>query len=457
MFKRLFAFKKENKNKREILLKNNTLIDNLLSSSFLSFEHISQESQRMIFKDLSFSQSHQSRRSVILAKELQIICENEEIKTNFLELFNPDLIGQILETYLYGLNVFEVNYKLKSGFYYPILKQRDFRNFSFNEEGELCFKGFGTEEVVEERKAIYGLFGSNFLQRNGDALLLKLFFPIKLKNASLKFWMEFLERFGSPWAVAKTDSDPDALASEVYSMLQGDSAVIDKEEELELIQPSTKANYNEIIDYLDNQIRSVILGANLSSQVSGGSLAAAESHNEIRKNLAEQDAKIVLFVLNRALKFFKEINGFKDELKVQFFSESNPKLDLCERDYKLYSMGFVFEEEYLKSTYNIQGSLQKAQVIEPKNPNNHFLNSNKPQNKDAIDKALEEEEFIEFLKETESKLDKSLTDFINNSTSYEELFEILLEKQPNLNKEKFEKLLINALNNSSILGISNDD
>lgn len=191
----------------------------------------------------------------------------------------------------------------------------------------------------------------------------------------------------------------------------------------------------------------------------GGSLAAAESHNEIRKNLAQQDANIVLFVLNRALKFFKEINGFKEELKVQFFSESNPKLDLCERDYKLYSMGFVFEEEYLKNTYNIQGSLQKTQeFIEPKTPKlNHFLNSNKPQNKDVIDRALEEEELQEFLKEVESNLDKSLTNLINNSTNYEELFEILLEKQPNLNKEKFEKLLINALNNSSILGMSDDD
>lgn len=207
---------------------------------------------------------------MILAKELQIICENEEIKENFLELFNPDLVGQILETYLYGLNVFEVNYKLKNGYYYPILKQRDFRNFSFNENDELIYNGNGFDEIIEDKKAIYGLFGSNFLQRNGDALLLKLFFPIKLKNASLKFWMEFLERFGSPWAVAKTDSDPSALANEVYSMLQGDSVVIDKEEELELIQPNTKANYNEIIDYLDSQIRSVILGANLSSQVSGG-------------------------------------------------------------------------------------------------------------------------------------------------------------------------------------------
>ncbi|EDJ9628263.1 DUF935 family protein, partial [Campylobacter jejuni] len=276
--------KKEIKPKREVILKNNSLINTLINSSYLNVLKISENDQKMIFKDLSFTQAHQSRRSVILAKELQIVCENEKIKESFEYLFNPDLLSQILETYLYGLNVFEVNYKLKDGFHYPILKQRDFRNFGFNENDELVYNGNGCEEIVEDKKAIYGLFGSNFLFKNGDALLTKLYFPVKLKNASLKFWMEFLERFGSPWAVAKTDSDPDALASEIHQMLNGDSAVIDKEEELDLIQPKAKANYNEIIDYLDNQIRSVVLGANLSSQVSGGSLAAAESHNQIRKD-----------------------------------------------------------------------------------------------------------------------------------------------------------------------------
>ncbi|EOE6899256.1 DUF935 family protein, partial [Campylobacter jejuni] len=252
--------KKEIKPKREVILKNNSLINTLINSSYLNVLKISENDQKMIFKDLSFTQAHQSRRSVILAKELQIVCENEKIKESFEYLFNPDLLSQILETYLYGLNIFEVNYKLKDGFYYPILKQRDFRNFGFNENDELVYNGNGCEEIVEDKKAIYGLFGSNFLFKNGDALLTKLYFPVKLKNASLKFWMEFLERFGSPWAVAKTDSDPDALASEIHQMLNGDSAVIDKEEELDLIQPKAKANYNEIIDYLDNQIRSVVLG-----------------------------------------------------------------------------------------------------------------------------------------------------------------------------------------------------
>ncbi|EDO7597693.1 DUF935 family protein [Campylobacter coli] len=458
--------KKETKSKREVILKNNSLIDTLINSHFLNITMIKENDQRMIFKDLSFTQAMQSRKGVILAKELQIICENEKIKENFEHLFHPDLIGQILETYLYGLNVFEVNYKLKDGFYYPILKQRDFRNFGFNEEDELIYNGNGCEEIVEDKKAIYGLFGSNFLFKNGDALLAKLYFPVKLKNASLKFWIEFLERFGSPWAVAKTDSDPDALASEIHQMLNGDSAVIDKEEELDLIQPKAKANYNEIIDYLDNQIRSVVLGANLSSQVSGGSLAAAESHNQIRKDLAAQDGQIVLFILNRAIKFFKEINHFKDELYVQFFSEAEPKSELCERDLKLFNMGFNFDEEYIKSTYNVEGKLikellnQESKVLKDDKENKKALFENKAKlesfEEDFIDKALEQKEYLKVDESMSKFFQEQFESIVKDCKDFNEALNKLKENFSSLEQSEFEKHLFIALNNSSILGYLED-
>ncbi|EAI0007706.1 TPA: DUF935 family protein [Campylobacter jejuni] len=455
--------KKEIKSKREVILKNNSLINTLINSSYLNVLKISENDQKMIFKDLSFTQAHQSRRSVILAKELQIVCENEKIKESFEYLFNPDLLSQILETYLYGLNVFEVNYKLKDGFYYPILKQRDFRNFGFNENDELVYNGNGCEEIVEDKKAIYGLFGSNFLFKNGDALLKKLYFPVKLKNASLKFWMEFLERFGSPWAVAKTDSDPDALASEIHQMLNGDSAVIDKEEELDLIQPKAKANYNEIIDYLDNQIRSVVLGANLSSQVSGGSLAAAESHNQIRKDLAAQDGQIVLFILNRAIKFFKEINHFKDELYVQFFSEAEPKSELCERDLKLFNMGFRFDEEYIKNTYNVEGelireTLEKKDFKDLENDKKVFENKVKLESfeEDFIDKGLEQKEYLKVDESMSKFFQEQFESIVKDCKDFNEVLNKLKENFSSLEQSEFEKHLFIALNNSSILGYLED-
>ncbi|ECM6518408.1 DUF935 family protein [Campylobacter jejuni] len=428
--------KKEIKSKREVILKNNSLINTLINSSYLNVLKISENDQKMIFKDLSFTQAHQSRRSVILAKELQIVCENEKIKESFEYLFNPDLLSQILETYLYGLNVFEVNYKLKDGFYYPILKQRDFRNFGFNENDELVYNGNGCEEIVEDKKAIYGLFGSNFLFKNGDALLTKLYFPVKLKNASLKFWMEFLERFGSPWAVAKTDSDPDALASEIHQMLNGDSAVIDKEEELDLIQPKAKANYNEIIDYLDNQIR---------------------------KDLAAQDGQIVLFILNRAIKFFKEINHFKDELYVQFFSEAEPKSELCERDLKLFNMGFCFDEEYIKSTYNVEGelireTLEKKDFKDLENDKKVFENKVKLESfeEDFIDKGLEQKEYLKVDESMSKFFQEQFESIVKDCKDFNEALNKLKENFSSLEQSEFEKHLFIALNNSSILGYLED-
>ncbi|EPP8195773.1 DUF935 family protein [Campylobacter lari] len=450
---------KVKKPKREVLFKNNSLVDILINSNYLNISQINENDQREIFKDLSFTQAVQSRKGVILSKQIQIICKNEAIKETFEYLFNPDLVGQILETHLYGLNVFEVNYKLKNGFYYPILKQRDFRNFTLNENDELIYNGNGYDELVEDKKAIYGLFGSNFLFKNGDALLSKLYFPIKLKNASLKFWMEFLERFGSPWAVAKTDSDPDALANEIHQMLNGDSAVIDKEEELNLIQPNTKANYEEIINYLDNQIRSVILGANLTSQVSSGSLAAAQSHNQIRNEIAEQDGQIVLFILNRALKFFKEINHFNDELYMQFFNEFDPKNELCERDLKLFNMGFNFDETYIKNTYNVDGKLVKE--ILTTNAKNKEIFENKATLKedfeeDFIDKALEQKEYLQ-VDETMAKFFKEQFEkTIKESKNYDEAFEKLQGSFSSLKQADFEKYLYMSLVNSNILGYLED-
>lgn len=454
------------KSKRELILNNNSLLDILIHSSFLKPQMISESEQKMIFKDLSFTQSHQSRRSVILAKELQIICEEAEVKSVFEDLFHPDLIGQILETYLYGLNVFEVNYKLKNSYYFPYLVQRDFRNFGFDEEGMLCYYGFGNERRVEDRKAIYGLFGSNFLLPCGDCLIAKLYFPIKLKNASLKFWMEFLERFGSPWAVAKTDSDPNALAYEIHQMLNGDSAVIDKEEELDLIQPKDKASYNEIIAYLDNQIRSVILGANLSSQVSSGSLAATQAHNQIRKDLAAQDAKIVLFILNRALKFFKEINAFDKELYVQFFNEAEPKNELCERDLKLFNMGFSFDEEYIKNTYNVEGKLLKQEDKEAtkfenkKSPQSNapylYYHKAQPDALDNIEASLESEAFLKLDTKIKEQIQTSFNQFLNESKSYEEAFKKLEKHFSTFDKNALEDFMFKTLSNASVLGYLED-
>lgn len=432
------------KRKSAVIAQNGTLIDLLINTGVSS---IGDDDMDMILADLTVTQCDVSRKSVTEKKEIQIVCDDEKIKDEFKKIFNPDVVSQILETYLYGLNVFEVNYKEKEGFVYPRLVQRDFRQFKFNDAGEFAFNASGSERSIPPLKVIYALNRANFRKVYGDGLLKKLYFPVKMKNASLKFWFRFLEKFGSPWAIAKTSYEPDEMAAEVQAMLSGDSAVIDTDEEITLVQPTSNVDFTRLPAYLDNQISKAILGANLTSDVKEGSYAAAKTHNEIREDLAANDAKILIFVMNKAISFFKEINGYNGELYAKLFDEDAPNTERATRDKTLYDMGFAPTKKYITSTYNIE--IDENARVQEKNlkANKANLAALKGSLKalDRFDKATDEMDI------EDGEIEATLNKLIASSETYEEAFDKLYELY-DLPFEKLEPLMFKAVANSQMLG-----
>ena len=446
IFDKLFKNKSEQPQRKKAALipQNGTLIDLLINTGVSS---IGDDDMDMILADLTVTQCDVSRKSVTEKKEIQIVCDDEKIKDEFKKIFNPDVVSQILETYLYGLNVFEVNYKEKEGLVYPRLVQRDFRQFKFNDASEFVFNAGGSEQSIPPLKVIYALNRANFRKVYGDGLLKKLYFPVKMKNASLKFWFRFLEKFGSPWAIAKTSYEPDEMAAEVQAMLSGDSAVIDTDEEITLVQPTSNVDFTRLPAYLDNQISKAILGANLTSDVKEGSYAAAKTHNEIREDLAANDGKILVFVMNKAISFFKEINGYNGELYAKLFDEDAPNTERAARDKTLYDMGFAPTKKYITSTYNIE--IEENTGTEEKNlkANKANLAALKGSLKalDKFDKATEE------LDVGDDEIQNALNKLIASSETYEEAFDKLYELY-DLPFEKLEPLMFKAVANAQMLG-----
>lgn len=432
------------KRKSAVIAQNGTLIDLLINTGVSS---IGDDDMDMILADLTVAQCDVSRKSVTEKKEIQIVCDDEKIKDEFKKIFNPDVVSQILETYLYGLNVFEINYKEKEGLVYPRLVQRDFRQFKFNDTGEFTFNASGSERSIPPLKVIYALNRANFRKVYGDGLLKKLYFPVKMKNASLKFWFRFLEKFGSPWAIAKTSYEPDEMAAEVQAMLSGDSAVIDTDEEITLVQPTSNVDFTRLPAYLDNQISKAILGANLTSDVKEGSYAAAKTHNEIREDLAANDAKILIFVMNKAISFFKEINGYNGELYAKLFDEDAPNTERAARDKTLYDMGFAPTKKYITSTYNIE--IDENARVQEKNlkANKANLAALKGSLKalDRFDKATDEMDI------EDGEIEAALNKLIASSETYEEAFDKLYELY-DLPFEKLEPLMFKAVANAQMLG-----
>lgn len=432
------------KRKSAVIAQNGTLIDLLINTGVSS---IGDDDMDMILADLTVTQCDVSRKSVTEKKEIQIICDDEKIKDEIKKIFNPDVVSQILETYLYGLNVFEINYKEKEGLVYPRLVQRDFRQFKFNDAGEFTFNAGGSERSIPPLKVIYALNRANFRKVYGDGLLKKLYFPVKMKNASLKFWFRFLEKFGSPWAIAKTSYEPDEMAAEVQAMLSGDSAVIDTDEEITLVQPTSNVDFTRLPTYLDNQISKAILGANLTSDVKEGSYAAAKTHNEIREDLAANDAKILIFVMNKAISFFKEINGYNGELYAKLFDEDAPNTERAARDKTLYDMGFAPTKKYITSTYNIE--IDENAGVQEKNlkANKANLTALKGSLKalDRFDKATDEMDI------EDGEIEAALNKLIASSETYEEAFDKLYELY-DLPFERLEPLMFRAVANAQMLG-----
>lgn len=449
IFEKLFKNKTEQpqRKKTAVVAQNSTLIDLIINTGVSS---ISDSDMDMILTDLTVTQCDVSRKSVTEKKEIQIICDDEEIAKNFKAIFNPDIISQILETYLYGLNVFEINYKEKDGLIYPRLVQRDFRQFKFNDAGEFVFVAGGSEQKIPPFKVVYALNRANFRKAYGDGLIKKLYFPVKMKNASLKFWFRFLERFGSPWAVAKTSFDPDELANEVQAMLSGDSAVIDTEEELTLIQPSTNVDFTKLPTYLDNQISKAILGANLTSDIREGSYAAAKTHNEIREDLAANDGKILEFVLNKTISFFKEINNYKSEIEAKIYDEDAPNAERASRDKTLFDMGFVPTAKYISKIYNIELDEKaiKERLSGDLKANKRVLkNANKPI--DRFEKASSE------LKIDDGEIEAALSELIAQSETYEQAFDRLYELY-DLPFDELEKYMFRAIANAEMIGYADE-
>ena len=432
------------KRKSAVIAQNGTLIDLLINTGVSS---VDDDDMDMILADLTVTQCDVSRKSVTEKKEIQIVCDDEKIKDEFKKIFNPDVVSQILETYLYGLNVFEVNYKEKEGLVYPRLVQRDFRQFKFNDAGEFVFSAGGSEQSIPPLKVIYALNRANFRKVYGDGLLKKLYFPVKMKNASLKFWFRFLEKFGSPWAIAKTSYEPDEMAAEVQAMLSGDSAVIDTDEEITLVQPTSNVDFTRLPAYLDNQISKAILGANLTSDVKEGSYAAAKTHNEIREDLAANDAKILIFVMNKAISFFKDINGYNGELYAKLFDEDAPNTERAARDKTLYDMGFAPTKKYITSTYNIEIDENAGAQEKNLKANKANLAALKGSLKalDKFDKATEE------LDVGDDEIQNALNKLIASSETYEEAFDKLYELY-DLPFEKLEPLMFKAVANAQMLG-----
>lgn len=446
-------------NKREILSHKNTLKS--LFSLPVHNSWLDDESIDKILKDSTVIAAIGNRKASTLKKEISIECENEDIKDYLEDVFTFNVLDSILDIPYYGFGVYEINWDLQDGFLFPSLVERSYKDFLI-EDGKLKFNGLGFSEDIPSYKAISATYKSKPNKPYGQAILQTLFWLVNFKNASLEFWVTLLERFGTPWIVAKTLGDKNALAEEIYNMLGGDGAVIDEEDSLEIKTASAGGNFKELVEYIDNQIREVILGGNLTANVQSGSFAAANVHNDVREDLAQADENIANQIIRETVWIFQEINNLTHlKIKAHLKDKDDPNKALADRDKVIYDMGYKPTKEYIEKTYNIEVEEIEHQIQMPfalNKQENIKFKENKTEKKPILKKLPQDEldrniENIDFAP-LAITFQKQILEIVEKSQSYEEILDNLFKAYPSFDTKELEESLYHYLTNASILAVA---
>ena len=405
-----------------------------------------------IMRDSTVIAAIGNRKASTLKKEILIECENSNFKEILEDAFSFNVIDSILDIPYYGFGVYEINWEFENGFFIPTLVERNYKNFILD-NGKIKFNSLGFSEDIPFHKVIAATYKAKPNKPYGQPLIQTLFWLVEFKNASLQFWVELLERFGTPWVIGKTEGDKNALAEEIYNMLGGDGAVIDADDDIKIETAKDGGNFKELVEYIDNQIREVILGGNLTANVQGGSLAAANVHNEVREDLAQADENIVNQIIRELIWIFQEFNKTTTVIKGKLKDKDDPNKELADRDKLIYDMGYKPTKEYIETTYNI-----KVTEIEQKN-NSLIANSNISRANPIILNNLPQDELERNLNNIDFShlaltFQKQISEIISQGGSFEEILANLFEAYPTFDTKELEDSLYKYLANASLLGVA---
>ncbi len=266
----------------------------------------------------------------------------------------------------YGYGVAEMMWG-RDGRYVTIdkIKVRDRRRFAYDGAMQLRLLTMSKPspgELLPERKFWNFCTGADHDDEPyGLGLAHWLYWPVFFKRNGIKFWMIFLEKFGTP--TAKGTYPGGASASEKTKLLDAlqaistDAGVIIPEGmAIELIEAarSGTADYTELYDRMDAAIAKVVLGQTLTSEAAGGQYKA-EVQMDVRQDLVKSDADLICESFNSGpARWLTEWN-FPGARLPRVFRQIDEGEDLAERakvDQALHEMGYEPESiEQINETY----------------------------------------------------------------------------------------------------------
>jgi len=323
-------------------------------NEFLTYDRIRE--LRKLTQDPHIWSCIQSRKSGLLSLDYQL-----EIKDiNYLENIDiHNLMSSVLESVFYGFQAFEIIWDWK-GYYFPKaiipLPQEIFRKEA-NKDLKIIINGF--QQEVNKDKVLLAINERSFISPLGVSLLEKCYWSAKFKNTGMRYWIDYLERFGMPMIIAKmnrnsTDSEMEKLLNDLHNMAGNNILVAAKDLDIEYRESQRQEAveiFATMIDLYNAEISKTILSQTLTTEIKQASLAAAETHLKVRKEIIESDARLVTYFMNELIGLINKVNKQDSGMRFQIMINDEDKKERLERDIALSKIGVKFSKQYWIKQY----------------------------------------------------------------------------------------------------------
>lgn len=318
----------------------------------------------------------QSRKSGLLSLEWALLPDGasdslvRELESIFSGLDISKIQRDVLEAPLFGYQPMEIIWKAGAGDKIYLVPEKILPKpqewFFFDPGGSLRYrtKDNNKGEPVPPMKVICVQYEADYMNPYGHSLLSKCYWPVTFKNGGLRFWVNFMEKYGMPMLLGQytrgaSFDEAQKLADELAGMTEDTVIVAPSDIKIELkeaVRSSSVSLYRDLIKHCNAEISKAILSQTLTTELDMGSYAASMTHYRIRREVIQSDIRLVEHFFNTLIRYIVELNfGSAECPRFKVLIDEGENMQKIDRDIKLAQSGaLALTKEYWMKTYGFR-------------------------------------------------------------------------------------------------------
>lgn len=388
------------------------------------------------------------------------------LKGYFDEFKWTTFIESVLRARLYGFQPMEILWHEKDGALLPrSIEARPQSRFLFSvaDNSPLLVTKDEKEGIWKEEWNNSFIFPTYHRGRSpyGEAVLGKCFWNVMAKRGGLKWWMAFLEKYGTPWLVmyAAKGADKKALFEAGKKAIRDAVLLIPEGTRAEIVESTQKGQstsaHEQFLAYHDKKISKVITTEALTGDNNGvGSYAASNTAESILDTAISSCVELITETVEDLGRKIAMVNaGVDSGITFEGYDPMYTNLGRAKLDEILFKIGVKPTDPYIIKWYRRQPEEFILDSTAGASQPTTFAGEDIPSDQLAIDTLAEK--LFNNTKDNQAAIRK-LTDpvmkFIEGAISFEGVQENLAAQFPKMDSTELQRMIYKLIASAKLWG-----